>query len=114
MQIESIERSVLEQCCHIAPGRDPFWDMAEENLMKSVSHYINRQMPEEQRNITGVHSLLSEKSWETKLDAFFTSVDGSCEAKLAYESYKNTNQSIKNGIIAGVIRWIQKNLPNTE
>jgi len=96
MYKQSEEKVVFEQHNRV----DPFWEAFEQNLIKAVSFYISSGVSGEQHNL---RNLLSDKSLESKLDAFFADVDENHEAKIAYERYKQANRAIRECAIAGIV-----------
>jgi len=80
---------------------DPFWDRAEQNLLKALALYVAMEYPEHERNIASVYSLLA--SAEPKaVDSVFKTLPNSHPAKMPYNIYAQANEQVRTGVIIGL------------
>lgn len=86
----------------IPPENDPFWDMAEKNLLEVLARYAYRKMPEERRTLHDACNLLTGEGL-VELGSYFMSLEASHPARVTYDNFNNTNPAIKAAIIAGVL-----------
>jgi len=86
----------------LAPSQkksDPFWTAGEQNLLKALSLYVVNEMPEEQRNIGTLYSLLTNPK---SLDTLFSLLDRDHPAKAPYGIFTETSGVVRSGIILGL------------
>jgi len=80
---------------------DPFWDRAEQNLLKALALYVAMEYPEHERNLASVYSLLA--SAEPKaVDSVFKTLPNSHPAKMPYNIYAQANEQVRTGVIIGL------------
>ncbi|MBT1280246.1 type IV secretory system conjugative DNA transfer family protein [Thermoanaerobacter sp. CM-CNRG TB177] len=80
---------------------DPFWDRAEQNLLKALALYVAMEYPEHERNIASVYSLLA--SAEPKaVDSVFKTLPNGHPAKMPYNIYAQANEQVRTGVIIGL------------
>ena len=80
---------------------DHFWDNAELNLLKALVLYVERNYPEDRRNIGEVYQLLAMSS-EKELNALFDVLPISHPAKAPYSIFKQSSESVRGGVIIGL------------
>ncbi len=80
---------------------DHFWDNAELNLLKALVLYVERNYPEDRRNIGEVYQLLAMSS-EKELNALFDVLPLSHPAKAPYSIFKQSSESVRGGVIIGL------------
>ena len=80
---------------------DHFWDNAELNLLKALVLYVERNYPEDKRNIGEVYQLLAQ-SCEKELNALFDVLPFSHPAKAPYSIFKQSSESVRGGVIIGL------------
>jgi type IV secretion system protein VirD4 len=80
---------------------DHFWDNAELNLLKALVLYVERNYPEDRRNIGEVYQLLA-MSTEKELNALFDVLPISHPAKAPYSIFKQSSESVRGGVIIGL------------
>ena len=78
-----------------------FWDNAELNLLKALVLYVERNYPEDRRNIGEVYQLLAMSS-EKELNALFDVLPISHPAKAPYSIFKQSSESVRGGVIIGL------------
>lgn len=80
---------------------DPFWDRAEQNLLKALALYVAMEYPKHERNLASVYSLLA--SAEPKaVESIFKGLPNSHPAKMPYNIYAQANETVRTGIIIGL------------
>ncbi|WP_096231455.1 hypothetical protein [Thermoanaerobacterium sp. RBIITD] len=77
---------------------DPFWDRAEQNLLKALALYVMAKYPKEKRNLTSVYSLLNSQ----QIDEIFANLPNEHPAKIPYDIYAQANNMIKIGTLIGL------------
>ena len=80
---------------------DPFWDRAEQNLLKALALYVAMEYPEHERNIASVYSLLASAE-PRAVDSVFKTLSNSHPAKMPYNIYAQANETVRTGIIIGL------------
>lgn len=86
------------------PGKksgDPFWDRAEINLLKALVLYVINEVPEEDRNMGTLYSLLACGNSKS-LDALFTRLPADHPARMPYNIYAETDTKVRSGVIIGL------------
>lgn len=84
-----------------AKSGDPFWDRAEQNLLKALALYVAMEYPKHERNLASVYSLLA--SAEPKaVESIFKGLPNSHPAKMPYNIYAQANETVRTGIIIGL------------
>ncbi|ERM90830.1 hypothetical protein O163_13745 [Caldanaerobacter subterraneus subsp. yonseiensis KB-1] len=84
-----------------AKSGDPFWDRAEQNLLKALALYVAMEYPEHERNLASVYSLLA--SAEPKaVETIFKGLPNSHPAKMPYNIYAQANENVRTGVIIGL------------
>ena len=81
--------------------QDHFWDNAELNLLKALVLYVERNYPEDKRNIGEVYQLLS-MSTAQELNALFDVLPVTHPAKAPYSIFKQSSESVRGGVIIGL------------
>lgn len=82
-------------------GGDPFWDRAEMNLLKALTLYVDRDYPEENRNMAGVYNLLA--SGDTAIvDNIFANLPVRHPAKAPYNIYCQASENVRTGVVIGL------------
>ena len=82
-------------------GGDPFWDRAEQNLLKALTLYIIMEYPPEKRSISSIYTLLASGDVD-HLDLTFKSLDENHPAKAPYNIYSQASSTVKGGVIQGL------------
>jgi type IV secretion system protein VirD4 len=82
-------------------GGDPFWDRAEQNLLKALTLYVILEYPPEKRNIYSIYTLLASGDTD-HLDLTFKSLDENHPAKAPYNIYSQASGTVKGGVIQGL------------
>lgn len=80
---------------------DPFWDRAEQNLLKALALYVAREYPPNERNLASVYSLLAHPE-PRKIDMIFKSLPNGHPAKMPYNIYSQANETVKTGVVIGL------------
>ncbi|TCO68232.1 VirD4-like conjugal transfer protein, CD1115 family [Caldanaerobacter subterraneus] len=80
---------------------DPFWDRAEQNLLKALALYVAMEYPEHERNLASVYSLLASAE-PRAVDSVFKTLPNSHPAKMPYNIYAQANETVRTGIIIGL------------
>lgn len=80
---------------------DPFWDRAEQNLLKALALYVAMEYPEHERNLASVYSLLASAE-PRAVDSVFKTLPNSHPAKMPYNIYSQAGETVKTGIIIGL------------
>ena len=80
---------------------DHFWDSAEMNLLKALVLYVERNYPEDRKNIGEVYKLLSTNS-EAELNAIFDKLGMDHPAKAPYSIFKQSGENVRGGVIIGL------------
>lgn len=82
-------------------GGDPFWDRAEQNLLKALTLYVAKEYPEDQRNIASIYNLIAAEEAK-KVDETFKRIPQDHPAKMPYNIYKQANDTVRTGVIIGL------------
>lgn len=82
-------------------GGDPFWDRAEQNLLKALTLYIILEYPPEKRNIHSIYNLLASGDVD-HLDLTFKTLDETHPAKAPYNIYSQASGTVKGGVVQGL------------
>ncbi|MCL6479608.1 MAG: type IV secretory system conjugative DNA transfer family protein, partial [Peptococcaceae bacterium] len=82
-------------------GGDPFWDRAEQNLLKALTLYVKMEYPKEKQNIHSIYSLLAAGDMNN-LDITFNNLDEDHPAKAPYNIYSQAAGTVKGGVIQGL------------
>ncbi|OPX89478.1 MAG: Type IV secretory system Conjugative DNA transfer [Pelotomaculum sp. PtaB.Bin104] len=83
-------------------GGDPFWDRAEQNLLKALTMYVKLDKPN--KNVPEIYSLLTSGDLDM-LDIIFRGLDPDHPAKAPYMIF--TQAKTKNEIIQGLAIRLQ-------
>lgn len=82
-------------------GSDPFWDRAEQNLLKALVLYVVNELPEKDRNLASVYSLLASAE-PKQIDTLFKKLDYDHPAKMPYNIYMQANETVRTGVVIGL------------
>lgn len=82
-------------------GSDPFWDRAEQNLLKALVLYVVNEYPKEQRNLAAVYTLLAKKDRE-EIDRMFFRLPLDHPAKMPYNIYAQADDRVRTGVVIGL------------
>ena len=82
-------------------GGDPFWDRAEQNLLKALALYVINESPIESRNMGFLYSLLACGDSD-KVDVIFEKLPSDHPAKAPYNIYKQANDNVRTGVVIGL------------
>lgn len=82
-------------------GGDPFWDRAEQNLLKALVLYVVLEYPEKERNLSSVYALVACED-NKKLNAIFAALKSSHPAKMPYNIYMQASENVRAGVIIGL------------
>ncbi|HHY80902.1 MAG TPA: type IV secretory system conjugative DNA transfer family protein [Thermoanaerobacter sp.] len=80
---------------------DPFWDRAEQNLLKALALYVAKEYPPNERNLASVYSLLAHPE-PRKIDMIFKSLPKDHPAKMPYNIYSQANETVRTGVVIGL------------
>lgn len=80
---------------------DPFWERAEQNLLKALALYVAKEYPPEERNLASVYSLLAHPE-PRKIDMIFKSLPKDHPAKMPYNIYSQANETVRTGVVIGL------------
>lgn len=80
---------------------DPFWDRAEQNLLKALALYVAKEYPSNERNLASVYSLLAHPE-PRKIDMIFKSLPKDHPAKMPYNIYSQANETVRTGVVIGL------------
>lgn len=82
-------------------GSDPFWDRAEQNLLKALVLYVINELPEKDRNLASVYSLLASAE-PKRIDQLFKVLPYDHPAKMPYNIYMQANETVRTGVVIGL------------
>lgn len=82
-------------------GGDPFWDRAEQNLLKALVLYVVLDYPESERNLCSVYSLVACEDVK-KINGIFNALDSAHPAKMPYNIYMQASENVRTGVIIGL------------
>jgi len=82
-------------------GSDPFWDRAEQNLLKALVLYVVNEYPENERNLASVYAVLA-KSDRKQIDSLFSKLPYDHPAKMPYNIYAQANDTVRTGVVIGL------------
>lgn len=80
---------------------DPFWDRAEQNLLKALVLYVVCEYPEENKNLASVYALLASGD-SKKVDDIFDTLPAGHPAKMPYNIYAQANETVRTGVVIGL------------
>lgn len=80
---------------------DPFWDRAEQNLLKALALYVAKEYPPSERNLASVYSLLAHPE-PRKIDMIFKSLPKDHPAKMPYNIYSQASETVRTGVVIGL------------
>ena len=80
---------------------DPFWDRAEQNLLKALVLYVVTEYPKEERNLASVYILLARNSRE-EIDKLFYRLPFDHPAKMPYNIYAQASDTVRTGVVIGL------------
>ena len=80
---------------------DPFWDRAEQNLLKALVLYVVTEYPEGKRNLASVYSFLNSLDLK-QIDRMFKDLPNRHPAKIPYSIYTQANDTMKIGTLIGL------------
>jgi type IV secretion system protein VirD4 len=80
---------------------DPFWDRAEQNLLKALALYVAKEYSPKERNLASVYSLLANPE-PKKIDMIFKALPNNHPAKMPYNIYSQANDTVRTGVIIGL------------
>jgi type IV secretion system protein VirD4 len=80
---------------------DPFWDRAEQNLLKALTLYVVNECPVENRNMGFLYSLLACGDSD-KVDIIFEKLPADHPAKAPYNIYKQASDNVRTGVVIGL------------
>ncbi|MGH2331185.1 VirD4-like conjugal transfer protein, CD1115 family [Thermoanaerobacter mathranii] len=80
---------------------DPFWDRAEQNLLKALALYVAKEYPPNERNLASVYSLLAHPE-PRKIDMIFKSLPKDHPAKMPYNIYSQASETVRTGVVIGL------------
>ncbi|SHE96125.1 type IV secretion system protein VirD4 [Desulfofundulus australicus DSM 11792] len=82
-------------------GGDPFWDRAEQNLLKALVLYVKHEYPPEKQTVYDLYHLLAGGDLDT-LDMIFKGLKPNHPAKAPYNIYSQAGNTVKGGVIQGL------------
>ncbi|SNX54166.1 VirD4-like conjugal transfer protein, CD1115 family [Thermoanaerobacterium sp. RBIITD] len=80
---------------------DPFWDRAEQNLLKALVLYVATEYSGRERNLASVYSLLASSD-PKQIDMIFKGLPNGHPAKMPYNIYAQANDTIRTGVVIGL------------
>ena len=80
---------------------DHFWDNSEMCLLKALVLYVDREYPEDKRNMGEVYKLITMSN-EAGLNKLFGMLPMSHPAKAPYNIFRQAADSVRGGIITGL------------
>lgn len=84
-----------------AKGSDPFWDRAEQNLLKALVMYVVKEYPEGEKHLASVYSLLAAAD-PKKIDRIFNALPAAHPARMPYNIYAQANDTVRTGVVIGL------------
>jgi len=81
--------------------KDAFWENGEKNLLKALALYVIEKCDEQERNLSKLYSLISNKD-VYGLDQLFSVLNNNSAAKMSYNIYSQSSDTVKSGIIMGL------------
>jgi type IV secretion system protein VirD4 len=88
---------------------DPFWDRAEQNLLKALVLYMATKYSERERNLTNVYSFLDSLDLK-QIDIIFRGLPNGHPAKIPYNVYAQASDTIKTSTLIGLKTRLQMSL----
>lgn len=83
-------------------GGDPFWDRAEQNLLKALILYVvNEYTNDEDRNLPMAYQLLASGD-PKKIQFTFESLKNDHPAKMPYNIYAQASETVRTGVVIGL------------
>ncbi|MBP2070782.1 VirD4-like conjugal transfer protein, CD1115 family [Thermoanaerobacterium butyriciformans] len=80
---------------------DPFWDRAEQNLLKALVLYVATEYSGRERNLASVYSLLASSD-PKQIDMIFKGLPNGHPAKMPYNIYAQANDTVRTGVVIGL------------
>jgi type IV secretion system protein VirD4 len=84
-----------------AKGSDPFWDRAEQNLLKALVMYVVKEYMDGEKNLASVYSLIGTAD-PKKIDRIFNALPANHPAKMPYNIYAQANDTVRTGVVIGL------------
>lgn len=82
-------------------GSDPFWDRAEQNLLKALVMYVAKEYPEGEKHLASVYSLLAMAD-PKRISTIFARLPADHPAKMPYNIYAQANDTVRTGVVIGL------------
>ncbi|RJO60704.1 MAG: hypothetical protein C4542_08520 [Dehalococcoidia bacterium] len=82
-------------------GGDPFWDRAEQNLLKALSLYVVSEYAPERRNLGSLYAILAAGD-DRQVDMLFTALPDDHPAKDPYNIYRLSGDKVKGSVVLGL------------
>ncbi|MFC0907021.1 VirD4-like conjugal transfer protein, CD1115 family [Clostridium sp. MT-14] len=98
---QSFAETVMANTRPVDGKVDEFWEKSEMNLLKALVLYVVTVVPEGNRNLATVYSMLVTKN-VVILDAMFAQLDSTNPAKMPYAIYSQASDKIKPNIVIGL------------
>jgi type IV secretion system protein VirD4 len=80
---------------------DPFWDKAEQNLLKALVMYVVKEMPIQDRHLASVYSMLAAAE-PKQINKIFEKLPTAHPARMPYNIYAQANENVRTGVIIGL------------
>ena len=85
---------------------DLFWVQGEMGLIKAIALYCVTMLPKERRNMGSFYSMITT-GMPTYLDGLFTGVKSSSPARLSYNIFLQSPETVRDSIISGLANRLQ-------
>lgn len=85
---------------------DVFWVQGEMGLIKAIALYCVTMLPKERRNMGSFYSMITT-GMPTYLDGLFTGVKPGSPARLSYNIFLQSPETVRAGIISGLANRLQ-------
>ncbi|MBD5640603.1 type IV secretory system conjugative DNA transfer family protein [Clostridium botulinum] len=101
LSAQVFSQTIIDNTKPVGSKGDEFWEKGEQNLLKALTLYVIYELPESERNLREMYSLLAGKDVK-EMDRLFSALPGDHPAKQPYKLFSQSADNVRSGMIIGL------------